>query len=415
MRIEIEAQTQNSLDLRIEKANKALKKAHLNLVQVVSKETRFKTKKAPSTLDWIAGSKEIQVPYIVATLEIPEALVRVEGQEIVGRIQETPIGNMVTTLKGEDLPEKYRKEALRCDHCKTKRHRKASWIIRKGDQLIQIGDQCASVYFGVDVESILATYEKFSDLLSDEEDWGGSCRRYFEIHTFLNCVAWLTLRGGFVSRKVAESYPDGMGLRDTSSRAQWILWASLDPRDTEGQREQRQARQEFQAWLEENQNEKQSENCLSWWKEKNENEKLVNFEWNVVVSLFTETPKWSGLAAYGMKIFLEKTNAQFKAVDYYRAVRLEVKNEALAPEKTRVEFQGICTEIRDFEEYFLVKVQAETGHLVCWYSSNRPEFKMGDRIVVKATVKATRTYKDQITTQVNRPKILHIIPLEIPY
>ena len=64
----------------------------------------------------------------------------------------------------------------------------------------------------------------------------------------------------------------------------------------------------------------------------------TNFEWNILVALFGDSGKWTGLATYGMKIYLEKNHSSFKVVDYYKTKMAPVVNEPLAEVGKRLEF-----------------------------------------------------------------------------
>lgn len=57
--------------------------------------------------------------------------VKVEGWEFVAVIQHTDDGNIVRTLPGQEIPTSYRETSNYCDHCKVKRERKDTYILRK--------------------------------------------------------------------------------------------------------------------------------------------------------------------------------------------------------------------------------------------------------------------------------------------
>lgn len=403
MRIEVEAATERTLEVRIEKANKALRKIKQVPVVIISQEIRFKEGEKRNMFGQV-----VKVPYVVATLEIPDAIAKVADQEIIGRITSTPVGNLVTALGKEEIPVSFREEALRCDHCATKRNRKASWIIRKNGKLIQIGDQCSTAYFGTDVEEILKNYTLMANTMGEDEDWGGYGRRWKDMAEFQLCCSWLILTHGFISNKVAQSYPEG--LKSTSELANWILFVKLEaPKEIA---EQREYLNEFRTWCLTGDNLGLQEKCLEFWKERKasigpEN----NFEWNVMVSMFGQSAdRWVGLVTYGVKIYLEATHPSYKAVEFYRSKMAPIVNEPLGQAGDRPLFKALVLETLDREEYWLVRVQATSGHLITWFSSNRPDFQRGDSLEVKATIKDWREYKGQISTRVNRPKITVLEP-----
>jgi hypothetical protein len=110
-----------------------------------------------------------------AVLDIPAELVKIQGQEIVARLERIEGQNMISRIGADrelDL-DAYRTADIECQHCGFKRHRKASWIVKdEAKGLLQVGDNCADLYFGLDVSAILNTATAVFGIL-DSDEWGG--------------------------------------------------------------------------------------------------------------------------------------------------------------------------------------------------------------------------------------------------
>lgn len=74
---------------------------------------------------------------------------KLAGWRFVGSVEHTEFGNVLRGLPGETMPEEYRHAEKFCDHCKTKRDRKDTYLVRSDEgQVKQIGRTCVRDFTG---------------------------------------------------------------------------------------------------------------------------------------------------------------------------------------------------------------------------------------------------------------------------
>ena len=106
-------------------------------------------------------------------------------------------------VEGVDV-ERFRTRAV-CDHCKTKRNRSKTVILRKGEELFQIGTKCLSDFFQKDVNDFVKAMELFSSnhaMTNDPSDYfyGGSSHAHcmVELKTILKFAVASVHKYGYV-------------------------------------------------------------------------------------------------------------------------------------------------------------------------------------------------------------------------
>ena len=80
-----------------------------------------------------------------------EGLYRIDGWEFVGTIQHLENGNVIRTISDRfegRIPERYRSCAPYCEHCKTHRYRKDTYLVHnvETDEYKMVGKQCLMDY-----------------------------------------------------------------------------------------------------------------------------------------------------------------------------------------------------------------------------------------------------------------------------
>jgi hypothetical protein len=100
------------------------------------------------------------------------------GWRFVATLQTMGDANIVRGVPGEEVPEIYRTRASVCDHCKTKRKRTDTYVLRHEDgRAVQVGRSCVRDFLGHDSPAQLcAMAEMLADLTAacgDGEGEGG--------------------------------------------------------------------------------------------------------------------------------------------------------------------------------------------------------------------------------------------------
>lgn len=143
---------------------------------------------------------------VLLTAETPV----VDGWTFVARIDHSQeAGNLIRSVPNLtfEIPEKYRTAEPCCDHCKVRRYRRDTFLVRNNEtgEFKQVGQTCLIDFFGHDVSKIA----QYSEWLSSahlcaraEEQFIGGDLRFLDTEEFLTyCAAAVRNEGRFVSRK----------------------------------------------------------------------------------------------------------------------------------------------------------------------------------------------------------------------
>jgi len=101
---------------------------------------------------------------------------KINGWEFVGKLTHDGHGDYVTVLAAPtmEVPKKFRKSKGTCDHCKTARYRKDTFVISKDEKFMEIGRSCLKDFFPtVNVEWIVNYFKYVADMIEsgDFEDY----------------------------------------------------------------------------------------------------------------------------------------------------------------------------------------------------------------------------------------------------
>lgn len=165
-------------------------------------------------------------------VEVTGLAPKLPGWEFVGTLEHTPAGNVMRILPGRVVPESYRTAPPACDHCKTSRRRKDTYLVRSdAGELKQVARSCIRDFLGhVSPEHIawLATLLRDFDRLQGETGSGGG-KLTFAVQDIVELAAASVRQFGWVSRAASQAYTEkseGRGqLRATVDR----VWFELDP------------------------------------------------------------------------------------------------------------------------------------------------------------------------------------------
>lgn len=159
-------------------------------------------------------SPSIQVHHI----EVWGARPNIRGWRFCGKLEHVPGTNdvLVKEMNDGDVPANFRQCDPNCDHCKTTRNRRDTFVIRNGvsGEYMQIGRSCLSDYFGgKDAETIAAYFEFMQEgreILQDLEAWDGdglsSSNLYHRPDRVLAFAAAAVREdGGYISARDAEA------------------------------------------------------------------------------------------------------------------------------------------------------------------------------------------------------------------
>jgi hypothetical protein len=138
---------------------------------------------------------------------------QIAGWHFIGTLEHTDEGNILRMVPGEIAPERYRDQAPFCEHCKLKRLRRDTYLVRNAESnhVAQVGSNCLVDFLGHENPHQLAqlstVWINIEDLtgLAQDPGWlgkyqGGLSVERHDLLKFLSYVAEITIRYGFFSK-----------------------------------------------------------------------------------------------------------------------------------------------------------------------------------------------------------------------
>ena len=138
------------------------------LVKKLSKKTSVKY-----SCDWNDIQQEVLVVdhkrYIYKTIAVElEVDYKVGDYELVAELEHTENGNIIRRINHEyEIPEMYKTTDCYCEHCKTIRFRKNTFLLAdKSGNYKQVGKSCLNDYIGIDSVKLIELCSSLSYLLN---------------------------------------------------------------------------------------------------------------------------------------------------------------------------------------------------------------------------------------------------------
>jgi hypothetical protein len=143
----------------------------------------------------------------------------IAGWQLMGVMEICETGNIFRTLPGAEIPETFRFDYQRCDHCQTRRYRKQTFILRNATgEYKQVGGDCLSAFLGGhDPHAFCAWLELLNDCAAsggnpDDDEIGGCYGRHecaWRTQEIVRAAAMCAVQFGYLSnsraRELAES------------------------------------------------------------------------------------------------------------------------------------------------------------------------------------------------------------------
>lgn len=100
-------------------------------------------------------------------IEIEADIIQNDGYTVVAQVEHLEGGNIVNVFDG-DIKAEWIHSDCRCEHCKTNRTRKLTYIVRKGNEELQVGKTCLKDYCGIDPQ-LMGLRNQLTDILLNED------------------------------------------------------------------------------------------------------------------------------------------------------------------------------------------------------------------------------------------------------
>lgn len=184
---------------------------------------------APASKKW----KEI-VKYIDIAVEGTAA---VNGWRYAASLEYTDKGNIIAGTGEIEIPEKYYHCAPWCEHCKTARDRRYSYIVfnEETGEFKQVGKSCLKDFTGGLSAEYVASYESFLKEIEEAREvvsFGDLGVKYFKVKEFMEAVAETIRLYGYCKRdgmnvstadRAEEIYREANGMRITKAAYERVL------------------------------------------------------------------------------------------------------------------------------------------------------------------------------------------------
>lgn len=195
--------------------------------KVVKETVTDDTDDIDQTWGTMGHSRTIERVIMMHTIAVFHPHVVVSGWEFMAKLEHTEEGNILHVLEGKEIPFKYRDCDAWCDHCKTRRYRRDTFVLHSttgSDEWQQVGRNCLADFLGRDAERYADAAELYYTLdalgsASEEvsEGGGGGGPRYEMLDRYLTYVAEVISHVGWKSRGSAFKY-GGVATADIALR-----------------------------------------------------------------------------------------------------------------------------------------------------------------------------------------------------
>ena len=135
-----------------------------------------------------------------------EGQAAVNGWRFAASLEYTDKGNLIAGYGDLEIPERYYSCSPWCEHCKTRRDRKNSYIVYNEEtgEFKQVGKSCLRDFTGGLSAENVARFESYFKEIEEasEYGWGGGFgRSYFDVEKFMACAAETIRIYGYVKRE----------------------------------------------------------------------------------------------------------------------------------------------------------------------------------------------------------------------
>jgi hypothetical protein len=171
------------------------------------------------------GKRTFIIEFTPVTITATEP--KLNGWKFIATIEHTEAGNILRSATDRDLPVEYRTKKNICDHCKTARRRKDTYVVQHDGfgELRQVGRSCIKDFLGHGNPDEIARYfDNILALWSDLDqapDGFEHAPLLEETGTFLAIVAESVRVNGWVAKSSWDGFP-------TASLA-WDYLQSIEP------------------------------------------------------------------------------------------------------------------------------------------------------------------------------------------
>lgn len=387
------------MDAKLEKLNRRAAKLKMPPVTM---------RKLSSKVDREVGPDGRRQDVSKTQIELVGAAPKLKGWTFIARIMHGEGGNLIMGAPGEEVPAKYRTSPPACDHCRSNRNRKDTFVVRSDQgEYKQVGTNCLRDFLGTeDPAAYVLYFSELKSLMDDIESdfYGGGGRASNEIETlnFVTTTIAVIRKLGFVSKRSAE---ERGGTTTSSDVSRYYFDGSKDGK-------------KFQEAIDEVRRPDDSDKAkkmIDWARSLKDagNDDMEQYMWNLSVASekLTVDPKTAGLIA-SLPMAYDRANGTSSV-----ASRPAVAAPPTPTLKAGDKFEGVLTveKVRSWENDYGVTtlhiMKDEAGQTYKWKAS-RESLDEGSKVRIKGTVKVVEPdkYNGNIpTVELTRCKVINVV------
>lgn len=331
-----------------------------------------------------------------------EGKAEINGWQFIASVEHTDKGNIIRQACGIEVPERYYTGTPVCEHCKTRRARKDTFIVMNEEtgEFKQVGKSCLADYtHGMSAEGVAAYTAAFDEIIKGENpEPGCDYTRYVKTEEYLRYVAETIRHFGYAKndgygRSTADRATDYFAVNHGWLNGWWgreIIKEYREEMERCGfDAESKEATEEMEkalAWLDE---QGEDNNYMHNLKTACANEYLSGRNLGILASLF---PTYNRELEYEAK--RREEAAQGKLSEY-------VGNTGDRIEITVVAVKLITSWDGMYGMTYIWKITDEAGNIYTWKTGNHIPDNCKK---IKATVKGHDEYRGTKQTELTRCK-----------
>lgn len=326
-----------------------------------------------------------------------EGLAKVNDWEFLATLEHTQNGNIIRQYNTSVyIPESYRTVKPHCEHCKTDRYRKDTYLIYNSitKEIKQVGKSCLKDFTnGLSAEMVTAYLQYFvSCERYENSDFSSTGTKYFEVKNYLLNVVEVVKKVGFISK--SKSQEEG---RQSTANLTWKCMHPINKYD-------REEIEKINFVLDNPENKAEVENMLTWIKSADSTNDYI---YNLQVACGLEYSEFRN-----MGIIASLPSAYYKAMNDIKEREQKESNasksEFFGNVKDKIELENANIQcIANYETiYGITHVYKITkdSFIFIWKTAN--SFEDSNNVKIKGTIKAHNIFREEKQTELTRCKIL---------
>lgn len=326
-----------------------------------------------------------------------DGIAKINDWEFLATIEHTENGNIIRQYNRDvNVPEYYRNVKPTCEHCKSDRYRKDTYLVynKITQDIKQVGKSCLRDFTNGLSAEMVATYLQYFASCEKSEgiDYLSLGARYFDVKNYILNTIEVVKRAGFVSKQKAMDER----LQSTAS----LTWKCMRPKN----KYDREEIEKIGFILDNPENISDVENMLNWIKTA---DNTSDYIYNLQIACSLEYAEYRN-----MGIIASLPSAYYKAMNKIENEKKQNENTLQSDffgnigDKIQLENASInfvsCYETM-YGVTHIYKIQKDNFTFI-WRTAN--SFENADNVTVKGTIKNHNIFGGEKQTELTRCKII---------